>query len=260
MKSKPKIVYWDLETLPDPRQIYKNIPTIGAWPGRTFKAELQTILTYGYMIEGQDKPSSLSSYDLSDDPTDDSYLVQFAWDLMHDADLIVTHNGKQFDLKVLNTRLLYWGFPPLPKIKHVDTKQILKTNLSLYSNSLDSAAKYLGLQQEKMHWSNKWGTWERIAFGEATKEDYKIMSVYCEQDVAVLRELYKSVHPFLGNKTVNHNIYSERLVCPTCGSENTHKHGSRFRKSLAKTVQRRMCQACGSVFETELDDSKPRGL
>ena len=169
MKKGPKIVFFDLETLPIPRAIYSRIPSLGAWPGRTFKADIQSIMCFGYKLEGDKKASSLNLWDYKGawkkSRHNDEPLVKEIWKILHDADEIVTHNGKRFDLKVLNTRLMLYGLPPLPKIHHVDTLQVLKGSLTLYSNSLDAAAKLFGCES-KIHWSDKWNIWTKIAFGE----------------------------------------------------------------------------------------------
>jgi DNA-directed RNA polymerase subunit RPC12/RpoP len=263
MKSEPKIVIWDLETLPDPRRIYKVIPSIGAWPGRTFKAELQSIMSFGYKILGTKEAQCLNAWDFqqswNDDRHDDSALVQFIYDTLHDADEIVTHNGKRFDLKVLNTRLAYWGMPPLPKIHHVDTKVVLKSHLSLYSNSLADAAKFFKLD-DKMSISGKWGLWERIAFKEDTREDRRVMDEYCRQDVDTLEQLYLKIRPFHGNHAVNKNHWSddENPVCPTCGSSNLTKNG--VRRNQTKVYQRYICNDCGTTCRTNKKDKSPRVL
>ena len=260
MKTEPKIVYWDLETLPDPRTIYKVIPSIGAWPGRTFKAELQSILSFGFKIEGEKKPSCYNAWEFdgwSKDRHDDSALVSVIYDVLHDADAIVTHNGKHFDLKVLNTRLMYHGYPPLPAgIKHIDTRQVLK-KLSLYSNSLDNAAKFFGLDN-KIHWGNKWETWYRFAFGLDTAKDRKQMDEYCKMDVEVLAQLYKKTRPIHGNQGFNRNLLSERPVCPTCGEDKLIKHGTHVTTTVSK--QRWHCKGCGSTTVFGAKDRSPRAV
>lgn len=251
--KEPKIVFFDFETLPDPESVYDRLPSIGQWPGRTFKAELHTILSFGYKIYGDKEASCINSWDLSDDPRDDSGLVQVAYAMLHDADEIVTHNGKSFDVKVLNTRLMYYGMPPLdPKIKHVDTKIALK-KISLYSNSLAQAAKFFGID-DKMHWGDKWGTWKRFAFGRDTAEDRKIMDEYCKQDVEVLEQLYLKIRPFHGTNSVNKNQFKAGEGCPTCGSDNFSKNGTR--RNTKTIYQRYLCGDCGSAFSGERLDNK----
>lgn len=247
--KKPKIVIWDLETLPDPESIYDVIPSIGAWPGRTFKAELQTILTFGYKIHGEKEAHTINGWDFKKawdkNRFDDSAVVSMAYEILKDADEIVTHNGKQFDVKVLNTRLAYYGMPPLPKIQHVDTKVAAK-KLSLYSNSLANVAKFFGVD-DKMTFSNKWSLWKRIAFYKSTRKDLKLMSDYCKQDVNTLEQVYVKLRPYHGNNSVNKNFFTEDRVCPTCGSNKLHKHG--FKRSRTIEYQRYLCQDCGSVSQ-----------
>ncbi len=261
MAPKPKIVYWDLETLPDPKIIYSNIPSIGAWPGRTFKAELQSILSFGFKIEGDKKPTCINAWEFDNwdnDRHEDSALAQIIYDTLYDADEIVTHNGKSFDLKVLNTRLIKYGLPPLPPgIKHVDTRIVLKNKLSLYSNSLDSAAKFFGLDN-KIHWANKWDTWVRFAFKEDTRRDRKQMDKYCKMDVEVLQQLYKKTMPLHGPYGVNHALIDGRPVCPKCGENKLIKH-SKY-KTTAKVYQRYICKSCLSTCRTDAKDKNPRGV
>ena len=261
-KTEPKIVFWDLETLPDPRKIYDRIPSIGAWPGRTFKAQLQSILCFGYKIAGEDKAHSINAWDFdgfNENRHDDSAVVHAAYEVLHDADEIVTHNGKRFDVKVLNTRLLKYGLPPLPKINHVDTKQVAKRSLSLYSNSLAEVAKFLNVS-EKMHWNDKWSTWTNIAFGTNKADDLRLMDEYCKQDVDTLEQVYLKLRAFHGNDSVNKNhwISPDNLACPTCGSTELMKNG--VRRSKTQVYQRYICGSCGTSSRTDKNDANPRGL
>ena len=252
--KNPKVVLWDLETLPNAQEVYKRLPSIGAWPGRTLKAELQTIMCFGYkVLDGESQ--SINSWDYGD-VSDDSALVSMAYDILHDADEIVTHNGKSFDLRHLNTRLVHYGMPPLPKIQHVDTKQVAKSHLSLYSNSLDNVAQFFGVG-EKIHWANKWNTWYKFAFNEDTKADRELMDKYCKMDVDVLEQVYLKLRPFI-NSNVNRNQFTDGKVCPTCGSDNIMKNGTRRTKT--KTYQRYLCQSCGSTSRSDNKDENLRGL
>ena len=261
MANKPKIVFWDLETLPDPRVIYNNIPSIGAWPGRTFKAELQSILSFGFKIDGDKKARCINAWEFdswSKDRHDDSALVQIIYDTLYDADEIVTHNGKAFDLKVLNTRLMLFGMPPLPPlIKHVDTKIVLKNKISLYSNSLDNAAKFFSLDN-KIHWANKWDTWGRFAFKEDTKKDRAQMDKYCKMDVEVLQQLYYKTMPLHGAYGINRALLDGRPVCPKCGEDKLIKHSTH--KTTSAVYQRYLCTNCGATSRTDKKDNNPRCL
>jgi len=258
--KKPRIILWDLETLPDPKQIYKNVPSIGAWPGRTFKAELQSVMCFGYKVYGEKRTHCINAWDFKDwkkDRHNDKQLVTMARDILNEADAIVTHNGKSFDYKVLNTRLAKHGLAPLPKKLHIDTKIVAKRGLSLYSNSLANVAKFFGVA-DKMTFNNKWGMWERIAFKEETKKDLKVMSDYCKMDVIVLEAIYDKLRPH-ATSIPNYNIFDkseEGRKCPNCGSDKLHKHGTKV--TPTKIYQRYLCQSCGTTSRTDTKDKNAK--
>ena len=136
--KKPKILFFDLETLPNHMEIYKRLPGFGDWPGRGFKTELHSIISFGYMFEGDAKAKIINGWDFQTawkkDRFNDKPLLEAASKLILQADQVVTHNGKQFDWKAMQTRLAKHGLPALPKVPHVDTKVVAKSKLSLYSN------------------------------------------------------------------------------------------------------------------------------
>ena len=51
------------------------------------------------------------------------------------ADVIVTFNGKRFDSKLLNTRALFWGLPPIKPVKHIDLFEQSKRLFKFPSNN-----------------------------------------------------------------------------------------------------------------------------
>ena len=106
----PKILFLDLETMPDLHQVLKVYPSISDFYGKTFKADITTIICFGYMFLTDKKPKCASIWDRKYKNINDDYiLVKTAHDILQDVELIVTYNGKKFDLKHLNTRIM----PPL---------------------------------------------------------------------------------------------------------------------------------------------------
>lgn len=252
--SKPKVVFFDLETLPDPREVYKRLPSIGAWPGRTFKGQLHTVMSFGFKIQGEKKAHCVNGWELNDDwRTNDTQLLSFAYDILYDADEWVTHNGKKFDHKVLTTKGSKCGIPPLPKIHHVDTMAIAKKHFSFYSNSLAEIAKYFGVSK-KIHWNDKWETWERFAFKEDTEQDRILMDKYCKQDVNTMSEIYEYMRPYFGNQSVNRNLFldSKKPVCHECGSKKFYRNGHRNIGNL--TYKRLQCQDCGTWGKLSMNE------
>src|SRR5574343_1032254 len=49
---------------------------------------------------------------------------------MMECDAFLTQNGDKFDIKILNTRFIYHGLPPIPKKPSIDTLKIAKKHFS----------------------------------------------------------------------------------------------------------------------------------
>lgn len=252
--SKPKIVFWDLETLPNARLHIRHLPEYNSDRyGLTLKADVNSLLCFGYKLRGDKDSKCINVWDTkagAKDINDDTDLCKVAYEVLKDADAIVTHNGANFDLKFLNTRLLILGMAPLPKIPHIDTCSLSKRNLYLLKNRLNHIAQSLSTET-KME-NGGWQLWERLSLSkwEGTKkqieEDKKTMSDYCKQDVNVLEKIFNYLIPFATN-VPNYNLFTgdEVQSCPACGSLKMYKHSKKVKKT--GTYQRYQCQQCGTV-------------
>jgi uncharacterized protein YprB with RNaseH-like and TPR domain len=126
------------------------------------------------------------------DIADDSKLVIAVRDMLESYDLLVTHNGKLFDRKFLNARLLKAGERPLESMFHIDTMWLVRAHLRT-SSKLDNVQQFLGLEDEKTKIT--WDDWQRAMGG-----DKKSMNVICKhviQDVKVLEEAYWNLLPVM---------------------------------------------------------------
>lgn len=258
MKSKPKIIFWDLETLPNLLEAMKVFARLSAYPGLTMKATHNTIICFGWKILGDARPKCVSAWDFperwSQNINDDYEVVKFAYETLLDADAIVTQNGKSFDWKFLQTRLLFHGFPPLPKIQHIDTKLLARRNLFLFNNSLETMGKFL-TSIRKMD-NGGWDLWVEVA--SRNEKSQRKMAAYCKQDVEVLEKIFLKLRPF-ATELPNANLYRKdgAECCPNCGSFKVQQNGLRTTKH--KIAQRWLCQECGTSFSTS-KDKKPKTL
>ena len=270
--TRPKIVYWDLETIPIPSEVYKRVPSFGAWPGRGFSSDIQAIMSFGYKFEGDTEASCINLWDyynwnanLNDFDNffdwekfrfDDRLLLEDALDILSSADEIVTHNGKNFDEKMFNGRLAKHALGVLPKIHHVDTKRVAK-KLKLYSNRLDDVAKHLNCETKLDN--GGWDQWVKMAFGAETSVDQELMSNYCKQDVDVLQQVHNKTRPYHGNASVNKNLFNGEIpVCSTCGSAHLLSNG--YRSTSTKRYKRMQCQECGTWNKFNIKETKVTAL
>lgn len=258
--KEPNIVLWDIETLPDMDEVMKIFPSIGAWPGRTFKATISTIICVGWKKLGSKQTHCINAWDFKKrwkaNVNDDYEVVKAAYDVLSKADAIVTHNGKKFDLKFLNTRLMAHKLPPLGKIPHIDTTIVAK-RISLYSNRLNDVSSFIG-GKGKLE-NGGWGLWVKTR--KRDKAAMKLMERYCKQDVRALEEVYNGLLPLI-KENPNYNFFLKTgspVVCPNCGSEHLHKHGTRVTTTGIK--QRYQCQGCGTVSTINTRNiAKPEGV
>lgn len=221
-------------------------PSLSDFPGRTMKAEINSIISFGYKEYGVDKKAKcVNVWDMpgwKGKINDDKELCQFIHATLKDAECVVTFNGKRFDEKFIQTRLAMHRLPLMQKVRHVDLYQVVKRNFSFYRNNLKTSAKRL-TKEFKM--SNEgWPLWVKTR--KLVKASMAEMSRYCKQDVDVLEPLLKRLMPLIPNMP-NQNLYSsfDKEQCPKCGSTRIKRHGWAYTNTTQ--YQRWLCQDCGST-------------
>ena len=257
--GEPKIILVDLETLPDLKEVMKVLPGMSAYPGLTLKASINSIICCGYKIYGEGKTHVINAWDnkklWSKDVNDDSWICKEILKILTTADCLVTHNGKRFDLKFLQTRLIKHGLNPLPKIMHVDTCSEAKKHLMLFNNRLDTLAKFMTSEQKLEN--GGWDLWVKVM--NRDKKSMATMTEYCAQDVITLEAVFKRLKPFV-TQIPNYNFYREhdKKVCANCGSTRLTKNGIRVNRTNKK--QRLVCQDCGTNLYLISEYHDPRVL
>jgi predicted PolB exonuclease-like 3'-5' exonuclease len=176
---------------------------------------------------------------------DDSRIVAKLFELYEEADAVLAHNSQGFDHKVVQTRAIASGFPPLPQVKVLDTLQLVKKYLKLPSNRLDAIGEFFGLGRKIS--TGGISLWRRVQEGDVqAMED---MVTYCEQDVDLLYDVYLRTRQ-LGRAGSDFNAalyYDDDLVrCRVCGSVDVEATGRTTETSL-NTFDEVRCNDCGAV-------------
>lgn len=254
--SGPRIILFDLETLPNLPEALKVWPQLSNYPGQTLKASITTIICGGWKILGEKKIHCINAWDFPEWKTnvnDDSALVRALHEVLKGADCVVTHNGKRFDWKFFQTRLLFHKLEPLPKIHHVDTCAEAKRNLLVFNNRLNTISRFL-TETEKMDHEG-WDLWVKVHARDP--KAMATMTKYCKQDVLALEEVFKALRPVI-TSLPNHNLFSplKEKACPGCGSSRLQSRGKYFTKT--KVYSRYMCKDCHSWCRTDAADEIPR--
>lgn len=135
--------------------------------------------------------------------TDDGPLAAAIRDRWESYDVLVTWNGKRFDVPFLNARLTAaraatgdaQTYRPIRgDLKHIDALYLAKgQNMKLHSARLVAVQEFLGLGVEKN--SILMDMWQDALDGDRAAMDYVVE--HCERDVLVLREAFAHLKPFV---------------------------------------------------------------
>lgn len=237
----PKVLVYDIETAP----ILGNV-----WRLWDQNVSLNMIEADWYVLSWSAKwlnsPKSQVMYmDQRDakDIEDDRELLEVIWQLLDDADVVITQNGKSFDQKKLNARFIIHGMQPPSSYKHLDTKIIAKKHFGFTSNKLEYMTDKLCTKYKKLKHGKFPGfeLWKQCLAGNI--KAWKEMEKYNRYDVLSLEELFNIMIPW--DNSFNFNVYHDEdsQVCK-CGSTSFARNG--FYYTNASKFQRYKCKKCGS--------------
>jgi DNA polymerase elongation subunit (family B) len=182
---------------------------------------------------------------------DDYRISKTMWELVNEADIVVTHNGRKFDHKFLNMRWLVNGIKPPTHYKTIDTYLIAKQSFLLPSYKLDYIAKdVLGIDGKFEH--EGMGMWKKCMMGNA--EALERMSLYNDQDVRILEDVYLIFRPWIKNHpNIGLFAYADEPVCHVCGSTDLEEEGEyRTSVSIFKTHRCKHCESLSRQRDNEL--------
>lgn len=244
-----KILHFDIE----------SSPNIGYTWGR-YEQNVLAFTQESYMLcyayawnDGPVRVVSLPDF-LNYEPhsPNDSRLVQSLWELFNEADIIVAHNAKQFDIKYANGRFLANNLTPPSGYQVIDTLLIARANFKLNSNKLDDLGKTLRLGRKIE--TGGFDLWLGCMRGDV--KSWKKMCKYNKQDVVLLREVYYRLRSWMKNHP-NLNMINEveRAKCGVCQSDHVQKKGIEFKGN--QKSQRWKCQDCGANVYTSLKGTLP---
>lgn len=167
-------------------------------------------------------------------------MVQKAWDLMNEADVVMGWNSKSFDEKHLNREFLEAGLRPPSPVKSLDLMHAVKRKFRLPSNKLQYVSTLLGTAGKVQHEGHE--LWIKCLAGDA--KAWARMKKYNVQDVDLLQEVYEQLLPWIdGHPSVALYDALEEDSCGNCGSTALKREGYAFTK-LGK-FQRFVCETCG---------------
>lgn len=230
--TKPKILLIDIESLPNIQYGYDLWN--GSKPDMIIKEK--AIICFGYKWLGEGKAKVISAVK----PYLDNVLCTKITEILNEADYVVAHFGDRFDLKFIRSRCIINGVPAPSFIPSLDTYKLAKRHFNFNANRLDYLGKLFGFGGKL---KTGWELWQKCAEGD--KAAMRKMAEYNKRDVELLEKVFLHMLPHVESK-LNHQLFSDKVVCPHCGSDYIQRRGTVCLKTRKR--QRLACMKCGTWF------------
>ena len=236
--NKPRILLYDIETQPILAFVWE------LWETDVIKVvEPWEIICFSYKWLGERDVHVVSIPMVKTEKR----LIGELWKLLNEADIVIAHNGDNFDNKKTFAKFVEFGFNPPKPFKTVDTLKVARKYFKFYSNRLDSLGEYLGLGRKVK--TGGFDLWDKCMKGD--KKAWRLMEKYNKQDVILLEKVYYKLRPFI-KQHPNLNMFKEtNHSCPNCGSKNMQRRGYSY--SRTTKYQRWQCQSCFSWHQSTIN-------
>ena len=237
-----KILVFDIETSPIKAYVWRawkqNVymdQIIDDWFMLTWSAKW---LNHPEMLSEAITPKEAKNHD-------DKRIVKKLWKLFNEADILIAHHGRKFDIPKSKQRFVLNGLKPNSPYQIIDTKELAKREFDFTHNKLDYIAQIFGMKRKK---PTDFQLWVDCMKGDKKALDY--MLKYNEEDVLILEEVYLGLrgwmksHPNLGLYTLD-----EESMCPTCGDKKLKWIGEYY--TQLNRYDSYQCGSCGSINKSK---------
>jgi hypothetical protein len=220
-----KILLYDLETSPLLSYVWE------VYEANSLAVEKEReLMSFAYKWLGDNSVKVFSKRTMAEKD-----LVRKLHELFDAADILVAHNGDNFDAKMANAFFIKQGLTPPSPYKSIDTLKIARNKFRFHSNHLNDLGKYLNIG-EKVN-TGGFGLWMKCMQGD--KKAWKLMEKYNCQDVSLLEAVYTKIVPWMNN----YPLTEVGMFCQKCGGDVQFRGPYINKKFIGKRYQ---CKKCGS--------------
>jgi hypothetical protein len=229
-----RILLYDIETSPNIGYTWEK------WEQNVIQfVKEKELLSFAYKWLGDKEVKAVSK----EGQKDDKKLVAALHVLFQEADIIIAHNGNQFDNKVAKARMIYHGMKPPRILQSVDTKVAAKTYFKFNGNGLEDLGVFLKLGKKLKH--PGFDMW--LGCMANKKSSWKQMIKYNKQDVVLLEKVYLRMRPWIHNHPRTSSASKE---CPHNIFHVVEKRGYRATQTTIK--QQMHCTECDVWYLTKV--------
>lgn len=173
-------------------------------------------------------------------------MLKGLWKLLDTADVIITQNGTIFDAKRINSRLIYFGFPPPSTYRHYDLYRLTKRVADFTSKSLAYLTDNLCRRHKKLAHSKYAGMKLWVECLAQNNDAWKEMRKYNVEDVLSMEELYIRLRAWAPESFPKiFNLSDSDAECSTCGHVGQMRLG-KPRKAKKYWYRQDSCPKCGA--------------
>lgn len=174
----------------------------------------------------------------------DKAILQELWALLDEADVVITQNGKNFDVPKLNARFILHGMQPPSPFKHYDTYQLASRVGKFTSSSLEYLTDKLCVKYKKLSHKRFPGLklWKECLNGN--KKAWAEMRRYNIHDVLSTEELATKLRAWAPHNFPDiFPVHDPATECGACGA--VKQMEPRGTTGRVRKYQRYRCKACG---------------
>jgi predicted nucleic-acid-binding Zn-ribbon protein len=230
-----KILVFDIETAPDLADV---------WSFWNTNVGLNQVRRDGWIMSFAAKWLGGNEIIYEENRTqNDRSLVKKLLKLIDEADIVVAHNGKSFDMGWVRSKAAIHGLAPPSPVKIIDTLIESRKLFKFTSHRLEYLLRRFKCAPKHPH--KKYPGHELwVECMKGNDEAWEELKVYNCGDVTGLEELYLKMRPWITSHP-NLNLYhdKEEIQCNKCGSNNLKKDGTV--KLIAGVYQAYSCKDCG---------------
>lgn len=248
--AEPRILLYDIETAPILAYVWRlwNVDHVLA------TAEDWYALSIAWKWLGEREVHVLGLDDVErTHPEDDFMLAVKFQELFNEADVVISHNGVQFDQPKARTRMIVHHLTVPSPFKEIDTLQVARRQFAFSSNKLDDLCQQLGIGKKAKH--NGFATWQGCLNDDP--KAWATMKRYNKSDVRLLEKLYLRLRPWMPRHP-NLALLSERPeTCPRCQAAGSLQRRGWSPRGVTR-VPRFQCQSCGGWSQgRQVDKLRP---
>jgi hypothetical protein len=252
-KKGTRCLIYDIETSPNLAFVW------GKWQQDVIAYEEEWyILCFAYKWLGEKTTHVVALPDFDEykkAKDNDIMVVAKLHELFNEADIIIAHNGNNFDQKKVHARFAYHNMLPPSPYKQIDTKLVAKRYFNFNSNKLDDLGDHLKIGRKIQ--TGGFDLWLGCMNGDM--KAWRKMKKYNKQDVDLLEKIYLRFRPWISNHpSLYHKENAD--MCPSCGVAGRMQRRG-YARNKTTIYKRYQCQNCGSWNRErvqEKDQGKPK--